>query len=167
MDKIIVPNDFRNNLSMRLLATSVLATLTTSKSNRFKNSTLFQSKQVVKNSKEGTVAINQTVDDMIEAIGLPRVQLCLYCWTGECPGSPNVKNKAKKVKFNLIFFNLVKYLLISAGLFYILRYVPLDLFAFFIGISFVQLVMVTKISSIFLVNFVNKSIKVDVKKRAS
>jgi amidophosphoribosyltransferase len=27
----------------------------------------------------------QTVDDMIEAIGLPREKLCLYCWTGECP----------------------------------------------------------------------------------
>jgi amidophosphoribosyltransferase len=29
----------------------------------------------------------QTVDDMVEAIGLPKEQLCLYCWTGECPGS--------------------------------------------------------------------------------
>lgn len=27
----------------------------------------------------------QTVDDMVEAIGLPREQLCLYCWTGQCP----------------------------------------------------------------------------------
>jgi len=27
----------------------------------------------------------QTVDDMVEAIGLPREQLCLYCWTGKCP----------------------------------------------------------------------------------
>ena len=27
----------------------------------------------------------QTADDMIEAIGLPREKLCLYCWTGECP----------------------------------------------------------------------------------
>ncbi|MCF7908643.1 MAG: amidophosphoribosyltransferase [Candidatus Omnitrophica bacterium] len=29
----------------------------------------------------------QTVDDMVEAIGLPKEKLCLYCWTGECPGS--------------------------------------------------------------------------------
>jgi len=29
----------------------------------------------------------QTVDDMVEAIGLPREKLCLYCWTGECPAS--------------------------------------------------------------------------------
>lgn len=28
----------------------------------------------------------QTVDDMVKAIGLPREKLCLYCWTGECPG---------------------------------------------------------------------------------
>jgi amidophosphoribosyltransferase len=27
----------------------------------------------------------QTVDDMVQAIGLPREKLCLYCWTGECP----------------------------------------------------------------------------------
>lgn len=27
----------------------------------------------------------QRVDDMIEAIGLPRERLCLYCWTGKCP----------------------------------------------------------------------------------
>jgi amidophosphoribosyltransferase len=29
----------------------------------------------------------QTVDDMIKAIGLPKDNLCLYCWTGECPKS--------------------------------------------------------------------------------
>lgn len=27
----------------------------------------------------------QTVEDMVEAIGLPRERLCLYCWTGQCP----------------------------------------------------------------------------------
>ncbi len=27
----------------------------------------------------------QTVEDMVEAVGLPREKLCLYCWTGECP----------------------------------------------------------------------------------
>lgn len=27
----------------------------------------------------------QTVDDMVEAIGLPREKLCLYCWLGEYP----------------------------------------------------------------------------------
>ncbi|MCK5579778.1 MAG: amidophosphoribosyltransferase [Candidatus Omnitrophica bacterium] len=29
----------------------------------------------------------QNIDDMVEAIGMPREKLCLYCWTGECPGS--------------------------------------------------------------------------------
>jgi amidophosphoribosyltransferase len=28
----------------------------------------------------------QTVDDMVKAIGLPKEKLCLYCWTGKCPG---------------------------------------------------------------------------------
>ncbi len=35
----------------------------------------------------------QTVEDMVEAIGLPKEKLCLYCWTGECPGSPKTKNQ--------------------------------------------------------------------------
>lgn len=30
----------------------------------------------------------QTVDDMVAAIGLPRDQLCLYCWTGAQPPLP-------------------------------------------------------------------------------
>ena len=29
----------------------------------------------------------QTVEDMVEAIGRPREDLCLYCWTGQCPKS--------------------------------------------------------------------------------
>lgn len=29
----------------------------------------------------------QTVEDMVEAIGLPGHKLCLYCWTGQCPKS--------------------------------------------------------------------------------
>ncbi|MCX5895741.1 MAG: amidophosphoribosyltransferase, partial [Proteobacteria bacterium] len=29
----------------------------------------------------------QTVDDMVNAIGLPREKLCLYCWTGKYPGA--------------------------------------------------------------------------------
>ncbi len=29
----------------------------------------------------------QTVDDMVEAIGKPKHQLCLYCWTGQRPAS--------------------------------------------------------------------------------
>jgi amidophosphoribosyltransferase len=31
----------------------------------------------------------QTVEDMVEAIGLPKEKLCLYCWTGQCPDSKN------------------------------------------------------------------------------
>ena len=34
---------------------------------------------------EVTTLRYQTVDDMVKAIGLPREELCLYCWTGECP----------------------------------------------------------------------------------
>ena len=40
----------------------------------------------------------QTLEDMIEAVGLPREKLCTYCWTGECPGCKSGKNKAETVK---------------------------------------------------------------------
>jgi amidophosphoribosyltransferase len=33
----------------------------------------------------------QTVDDMVEAVGRPKEDLCLYCWTGECPKSKHPK----------------------------------------------------------------------------
>lgn len=37
--------------------------------------------------KLGTTTLQyQTVDDMVEAVGLPKEKLCLYCWTGKCPG---------------------------------------------------------------------------------
>ncbi len=35
---------------------------------------------------EVTTLKYQTIKDMVEAIGLPREKLCLYCWTGRCPG---------------------------------------------------------------------------------
>ncbi|MBL7198155.1 MAG: amidophosphoribosyltransferase [Candidatus Omnitrophica bacterium] len=35
----------------------------------------------------------QTVDDMVNAIGLPREKLCLYCWTGERPATKDSKTK--------------------------------------------------------------------------
>ncbi len=34
---------------------------------------------------EVTTLRYQTIEDMIEAIGLPREKLCLYCWTGHYP----------------------------------------------------------------------------------
>ncbi len=36
----------------------------------------------------------QTLDDMVDAIGLPKEKLCTYCWTGECPESRSVEKKA-------------------------------------------------------------------------
>ena len=33
----------------------------------------------------------QTVDDMVKAIGRPKDNLCLYCWTGKCPKSASRK----------------------------------------------------------------------------
>ena len=40
----------------------------------------------------------QTIDDMVDAIGLPRERLCLYCWNGECPKSASGCPSAKAVK---------------------------------------------------------------------
>ena len=36
---------------------------------------------------EVTTLRYQTIDDMVEAIGMPREKLCLYCWSGKCPSS--------------------------------------------------------------------------------
>ena len=44
---------------------------------------------------EVTTLRYQTVDDMIEAIGLPRKKLCLYCWTGECPKKKKDQSEGK------------------------------------------------------------------------
>ncbi|MBF0385857.1 MAG: amidophosphoribosyltransferase [Candidatus Omnitrophica bacterium] len=40
----------------------------------------------IKKDLEVTTLRYQTVEDMVKAIGLPKEKLCLYCWTGECPG---------------------------------------------------------------------------------
>lgn len=45
---------------------------------------------------EATTLRYQTVDDMVNAIGLPRERLCLYCWTGECPGQKSHCRETKK-----------------------------------------------------------------------
>ena len=34
----------------------------------------------------------QDVDEMVQAIGLPKENLCLYCWTGECPKQARPKS---------------------------------------------------------------------------
>jgi amidophosphoribosyltransferase len=39
----------------------------------------------IRNDIDVTTLRYQTVDDMVEAIGLPKEKLCLYCWTGEQP----------------------------------------------------------------------------------
>ena len=35
----------------------------------------------------------QTVEDMVEAIGMQKEKLCLYCWTGQCPKACSKKSK--------------------------------------------------------------------------
>lgn len=43
----------------------------------------------IRRDLEVTTLRYQTIDDMVKAIGLPKEKLCLYCWTGECPGKKN------------------------------------------------------------------------------
>ena len=40
---------------------------------------------------EVTTLRYQKADDMVEAIGLPKEKLCLYCWNGQCPGRKSSK----------------------------------------------------------------------------
>jgi amidophosphoribosyltransferase len=41
--------------------------------------------EIISKNLEVTTLRYQTVDDMVEAIGLPKEKLCLYCWIGQCP----------------------------------------------------------------------------------
>ncbi len=47
---------------------------------------------------EVTTLRYQTLEDMIDAIGLPKEKLCLYCWTGEFPQNGRSKNKKNNKK---------------------------------------------------------------------
>ncbi|OGW74742.1 MAG: amidophosphoribosyltransferase [Omnitrophica bacterium RBG_13_46_9] len=50
---------------------------------------------------EVTTLRYQTVDDMVNAIGLPKEKLCLYCWTGECPNKrtrPTISHQLSAVE---------------------------------------------------------------------
>lgn len=40
----------------------------------------------------------QTIDDMVNAIGLPKEKLCLYCWTGACPKAHSLQTNQPEVK---------------------------------------------------------------------
>lgn len=44
-----------------------------------------------------TTITYQKPEDMVEAIGLPAEKLCLYCWTGECPGCKNTSLRKDKI----------------------------------------------------------------------
>lgn len=48
----------------------------------------------IRKDLEVTTLRYQTVEDMVEAVGMPKKDLCLYCWTGENPGA-GVSKKAK------------------------------------------------------------------------
>ena len=43
----------------------------------------------------------QAVDDMINAVGLPKEKLCLYCWTGKCPKSKAEINEKREFSIKL------------------------------------------------------------------
>ena len=45
----------------------------------------------IKDDLDVTTLRYQTLQDMVEAVGLPKEKLCTYCWTGECPGSKTEK----------------------------------------------------------------------------
>ncbi|MDD3089934.1 MAG: amidophosphoribosyltransferase, partial [Candidatus Omnitrophica bacterium] len=58
----------------------------------------------IKRDIDVTTLRYQKIEDMVEAIGLPREKLCLYCWTGECPSGrkmPEAKPVSKKKRSRL------------------------------------------------------------------
>jgi amidophosphoribosyltransferase len=47
----------------------------------------------IKKDLDVTTLVYQKIDDMVDAIGIPKEKLCLYCWTGQCPSN---KKQVKK-----------------------------------------------------------------------
>ncbi|MFA6079183.1 MAG: amidophosphoribosyltransferase [Candidatus Omnitrophota bacterium] len=47
---------------------------------------------------EVTTLRYQTIDDMVNAIGLPKEKLCLFCWTGKCPGTSSCGTGGKSAQ---------------------------------------------------------------------
>lgn len=45
--------------------------------------------ELIRKELDVTTLRYQTLDNMVEAIGLPKEKLCLYCWNGKCPGKPS------------------------------------------------------------------------------
>jgi len=56
----------------------------------------------IRKDLEVTTLRYQTIEEMVESIGLPKEKLCTYCWTGVCPGkAKSVASKVKKEKMRL------------------------------------------------------------------
>lgn len=51
---------------------------------------------------EVTTLRYQTIDDMVEAIGLPKEKLCLYCWNGEYPQPKRQAGEKKAAKKSVV-----------------------------------------------------------------
>lgn len=47
----------------------------------------------IRHDLQATTLRYQKIEDMIEAVGLPREKLCLYCWNGQCPSQKNGKRQ--------------------------------------------------------------------------
>ena len=67
-----------------------------------------------------------------------------------------VKKRAKRI---VTLTGIFKYIFISATLFFVFRYMKINLIALFIGVSVVQIVIVFKVLGFFLINYLKKSDK--------
>lgn len=97
---------------------------------------------------------------MIISIGV--MQLLWWMISAVFPAIINndsINNKNEKVRNTFIVINILKYILISIALFFIFRYLPINIVALFIGVSIVQIVMISKIFGVALVNYLNRQIK--------
>ncbi len=56
----------------------------------------------IRKDLEVTTLRYQTIEEMVDSIGLPKEKLCTYCWTGVCPDRAKpVASKVKKEKMQL------------------------------------------------------------------
>lgn len=84
----------------------------------------------------------------------------LLCWmtSNVIPSIINSEsnNKDKMVKRTFMIISFLKYGFLIIALFFVFRCVPINLIAFFIGISVAQIVIIFKLLSITVLNYLNR-----------
>lgn len=68
-----------------------------------------------------------------------------------------VKSSKVKVKRIFVFVGTAKYIAVGIFLFFVFKYIKVNVFALLVGVSVIQIVIIFKIIGLCFINFLNKS----------